>query len=115
MQNPYSLLDRSGEALLDLCQQHAIAWVPYFPLGSAFPGIAKVTEHPNVVATANELGVTPAQVGLAWLLAHDDRILLIPGTSSLAHLVDNVATAAVHLTPETMELLDGLGSPEPSA
>lgn len=115
VQNPYSLLDRSGETLLDLCRQHAIAWVPYFPLGSAYPGVAKVTEHPTVVATATELGVTPAQVGLAWLLAHDDRILLIPGTSSLAHLVENVATATVHLTPATMELLDGLGSPDPSA
>lgn len=90
-----------------------IAWVPYFPLGSAFPGIAKVTEHPVVVAAATELGVTPAQVGLAWLLAHDDHILLIPGTSSLAHLAENVATATVELTADTMELLDGLAAPEP--
>jgi aryl-alcohol dehydrogenase-like predicted oxidoreductase len=113
VQNPYSLLDRSGEALLDLCRQHAVAWVPYFPLGSAFPGIPKVTEHPAVVAAGTRLGATPAQVGLAWLLTHDDHILLIPGTSSLAHLADNMATATVHLTPEMMELLDGLATPEP--
>jgi pyridoxine 4-dehydrogenase len=111
VQNAYSLLDRSGEPLLDLCREHDLAWVPYFPLGSAFPGVAKVTEHPAVVAAATALGVTPAQVGLAWLLAHDPRVLLIPGTSSLAHLADNMATANVHLDPETMDVLDGLAVP----
>ncbi|MDQ2729392.1 MAG: oxidoreductase [Actinomycetota bacterium] len=108
VQNPYSLLDRSGEPLLDLCREHNVAWVPYFPLGSAFPGVAKVTEHPAVVAAATSTEATPAQVGLAWLLAHDTHILLIPGTSSLTHLADNIATATVHLTAETMEVLDGL-------
>ncbi len=108
VQNAYSVLDRSGEPLLDLCREHDVAWVPYFPLGSAFPGIAKVTEHPAVTAAATTLGATPAQVGLAWLLAHDSHTLLIPGTSSLEHLADNLATAAVHLPEETMEGLDAL-------
>src|ERR1700733_327105 len=82
VQNPYSLLDRSGEPLLELCREHDLAWVPFFPLGSAFPGIPKVTEHPAVIAAATALRATPAQVGLAWLLAHDPHVLLIPGTSS---------------------------------
>ncbi|MDQ6900648.1 MAG: aldo/keto reductase, partial [Candidatus Dormibacteraeota bacterium] len=76
VQNAYSLLDRSGEPLLDLCREHNMAWVPYFPLGSAFPGVPKVTQHPAVVAAATSLGATPAQVGLAWLLAHDSHVLV---------------------------------------
>jgi aryl-alcohol dehydrogenase-like predicted oxidoreductase len=108
VQNAYSVLDRSGEPLLDLCREHGVAWVPYFPLGSAFPGIAKVTEHPAVVTAATALKATPAQVGLAWLLAHAANILLIPGTSSLGHLAENMATADVHLDPATMDILDSL-------
>jgi pyridoxine 4-dehydrogenase len=111
VQNAYSVLDRSGEPLLDLCREHNVAWVPYFPLGSAFPGVAKVTEHPAVVAAATAVGATPAQAGLAWLLAHDPHILLIPGTSSLAHLAENMATSKVHLDPESMAVLDGLAVP----
>jgi aryl-alcohol dehydrogenase-like predicted oxidoreductase len=108
VQNAYSLLDRSGEPLLDLCRDHNLAWVPYFPLGSAFPGVAKVTEHPAVLVAAATLGTTPAQVGLAWLLAHDSHVLVIPGTSSLDHLAENVATARVQLDDGTMAILDGL-------
>ena len=111
VQNAYSLLDRSHEPLLDVCREHDVAWVPYFPLGSAFPGVPKVTEHPAVVAAATALGATPAQVGLAWLLAHAPQVLLIPGTSSLAHLAENVATAQVHLDADTLAVLDGLGAP----
>ena len=111
VQNAYSLLDRSNEPLLDLCRQHDLAWVPYFPLGSAFPGMSKVTEHPAVVAAATALGATPAQVGLAWLLAQDPHVLVIPGTSSLDHLTENVAAARVHFDTDTMAVLDGLTSP----
>jgi pyridoxine 4-dehydrogenase len=110
VQNSYSLLDRSNEPMLDLCRQHDLSWVPFFPLGSAFPGIPKVTEHPAVVAAATALGATPAQVGLAWLLAHDPHILVIPGTSSLEHLSENISTARVHLDAETMAVLDGLAT-----
>ncbi len=109
VQNPYSLLDRSGEAVLEMCRQHDLAWVPYFPLGSAFPGIAKVTEHPTVLAAARALAATPAQIGLAWLLAHHGHTLLIPGTSSGDHLTENMATANVHLDAHWMSVLDGLG------
>ena len=113
VQNAYSLLDRSGEPLLDLCREHAVAWVPYFPLGSAFPGMPKVSAHPAVTEAAAALGATPAQVGLAWLLAHDPGTLLIPGTSSLSHLEDNIATAGVRLDPATMNILNGLSTPTP--
>jgi pyridoxine 4-dehydrogenase len=99
---------QAGWAILGLCQQHDVRWVPFFPLGSAFPGIAKVTEHPSVTAAAQELGVTPAQVGLAWLLAHDSGTLLIPGTSSVDHLEENVAAGSVRLGAEMMSVLDGL-------
>jgi pyridoxine 4-dehydrogenase len=110
VQNAYSLLDRAGEPLLDLCREHDVAWVPYFPLGSAFAGIAKVTKHPAVLAVAEAQGATPAQVGLAWLLAHDPHILLIPGTSSLEHLDENVATADVRLDAATIAVLDVLAA-----
>jgi hypothetical protein len=111
VQNAYSLLDRSGEPLLDLCREHDLAWVPYFPLGSAFPGVAKVTEHPAVLAAATALGATPAQIGLAWLLAHDPQVLLIPGTSSVDHLTENVAAGQVEIDEELMTVLDGLVDP----
>jgi aryl-alcohol dehydrogenase-like predicted oxidoreductase len=112
VQNAYSLLSREDEAQLDLCKEHDIAWVPFFPLGSAgFPGVESVTDHPEVVEAASKLGVTPAQVGLAWLLAHAPNILLIPGTSNPDHLAENIATADVHLNPETMESLNSLVDP----
>ncbi len=111
VQNAYSILDRSAEPLLDLCKARNVAWVPFFPLGSAFPGIAKATEHPVIIETASKLGVTPAQIGLAWLLAHAPNTLLIPGTSSLDHLDENVAAADVHPDPGTMDILDGLAAP----
>jgi pyridoxine 4-dehydrogenase len=110
VQNAYNLLDRAGEPLLDLCAEHGVAWVPYFPLGSAFGGAARVTEHPAVQAAARAQRATPAQIGLAWLLAHDPHILLIPGTSNLDHLDENVATSDVRLDAATMKVLDGLAS-----
>jgi len=109
VQNAYSLLDRSGEPVLGVCAEHDIAFVPYFPLGSrGFPGISKVTEHPAVIAVAAALGATPAQIGLAWLLAHDRHILLIPGTASPAHLAQNIAAGNIQLDAQTMTELDSL-------
>lgn len=111
VQNSYNLLDRSSEPLLTMCRGHDVAWVPFFPLGSAFPGMPKVTEHPAVIAAATVLDVSPAQVGLAWLLAHDPHVLLIPGTFSLAHLADNVAADKIHLDAGTVASLDELAAP----
>ena len=115
MQNYYNLLDRSGEQLLDLCRAQGVAWVPFFPLGSAFSQMAKVTQQPAVIETAVELGATPAQVGLAWLLAHDPAVLLIPGTSSLDHLAENVGAADVRLDDQMMARLDALAGQTPVA
>lgn len=108
VQNAYSLLDRATQPVLDVCREHGIAWVPYFPLGSAFPLFPKVTEHPTVIETAASLGVTPAQVGLAWLLTTYENTLLIAGTANPAHLAENIAAGDVHLDKETIGVLDGL-------
>jgi len=105
VQNPFSLLDRHDQAVLDRCSAAGVAYVPYFPLGSAFPFLPKVTDEPTVQAIAQRIGRTPAQVGLAWLLAHDDAILLIPGTSSLDHLEQNLAVADVELSTADLDAL----------
>jgi aryl-alcohol dehydrogenase-like predicted oxidoreductase len=106
VQNAYSLLARDDEDVLTLCAEHRVAYVPYFPLGSAFPGMPKVVDNPVVQDIARQTGATPAQVGLAWLLTHDPNILLIPGTSSLAHLEQNLAVASVQLTDSQTAELD---------
>ena len=112
VQNSYSVLDRAAEPVLRLCREHGIAWVPFFPLGSAgFASLPKVTDNPTVRGIAAELDVTPAQVGLAWQLAHYDRTLLIPGTSSAAHLAENLAVGTVTLPADAIAALDGLAVP----
>lgn len=108
VQNEMSLLQRDAEPLFDLCRDAGIPFVPFFPLGSAFPGMPKVTDQPVVREVADRLGATPAQVGLAWLLARGPDVLLIPGTSSLAHLEENVAASHVELDAEAMKALEGL-------
>ncbi|WP_129840901.1 aldo/keto reductase [Streptomyces sp. RFCAC02] len=108
VQNAYSLVAREDEELLELCEAERIAWVPYFPLGGAFPGIPKVTDEPAVLAAAERLGRTPAQVGLAWLLHHSPRTLLIPGTATAGHLEANLAAGALDLDPETVAALDAI-------
>jgi pyridoxine 4-dehydrogenase len=108
VQNAYNLLSRGDEPLLQLCRELGIPYVPYFPLGSAFPGMAKVTDHPEVRAAADHLGATASQVGLAWLLGHAENILLIPGTSRRAHLEENLAAGAVALDAHTTAVLDAI-------
>lgn len=115
VQNSYSLMDRSQEDMLDVCTAENIAWVPYFPLGSAFPGFPKASEHPVVIEIADELGVTPSQVGLAWLLAHAPTTLLIPGTRSIAHLEENLRVGDVSLSADALARLDAITAPGTSA
>jgi pyridoxine 4-dehydrogenase len=110
VQNLYSVIDRTAEPVLDRCREHGIAWVPFFPLGSAFPNRARVTDNPTVLAIAAEVGATPAQVGLAWLLSHYDGTLLIPGTSDPAHLDENIAAGAVRPPAASVAALDSLCS-----
>jgi pyridoxine 4-dehydrogenase len=111
VQNAYSLIDRTQEATLETCVAEDIAWVPYFPLGSAFPGFPKVADNPVVLDIAGELGATPSQVGLAWVLAHAPNTLLIPGTRSIAHLEENLGAGSVALAADALARLDGVTAP----
>jgi pyridoxine 4-dehydrogenase len=113
VQNLYSVIDRTAEPVLDRCREHGVAWVPFFPLGSGFANRARVTDNPTVTAIAAQIGATPAQVGLAWLLSHYDGTLLIPGTSDPAHLAENIAAGAVRLSRASITALDQLGVPAP--
>ncbi len=108
IQNAYSLVDRQFDDLLKFCSDHSIAWVPFFPLGGAAAGMAKVTEQPEVLAIADRLGVTTSQVGLAWLLQKSENILLIPGTSSISHLEENCAAGSVVLDDGAMRELEAI-------
>ncbi|AHH97740.1 aldo/keto reductase [Kutzneria albida] len=110
VQNSYSLVARGDEEMLRLCTAEQIAWVPFFPLGGAFPGMPKVTEDPAVAAVARSLGRTPEQVGLAWLLRHAPNVLLIPGTANTGHLEANVAAATIALDEAALSELDAVRS-----
>jgi aryl-alcohol dehydrogenase-like predicted oxidoreductase len=115
VQNLHSPVDRSSEPVLDLCREHDVAWVPFFPLGSAFPGFPKVADQPAVRAAAEALGVSAVQVGLAWHLAHYTNTLLIAGTTNPAHLAENIAAGDVRLDAETMAALDAIVAPGTTA
>jgi aryl-alcohol dehydrogenase-like predicted oxidoreductase len=104
VQNPYNLVDRSSQPVLDACTERGIAFVPFFPLGSGF-GVNDVRGHPAVVQTSKRLGATPSQVALAWTLAQSPVVLLIPGTSSTTHLAENLAAAEISLDEEALALL----------
>jgi pyridoxine 4-dehydrogenase len=106
VQNAYSLVTRDDEDMLEVCVAEGIAWVPFFPLGSAFPGLPKVTDEPAVRAAAHALGSTPSQIGLAWLLHHAPNVLLIPGTADASHLEANIAAGAITLDGPTLAALD---------
>jgi pyridoxine 4-dehydrogenase len=107
VQNSYSIMERAGEDLLELCAERDVAFVPFFPLGSAFTGgPAKLAADPAVARVAAKHGATPSQVALAWLLHRDEHILLIPGTSSISHLEENLAAAGLALAADDLEALD---------
>ncbi len=111
VQTAYSLLSRQYEGMLDVCVRHKIAWVPFFPLGGAgFPGWPRVVDHPRVVEIASDMAVTPSQLGLAWLLEHQPNILLIPGTTSMSHLQENIASASLSVGADVLSALDALGA-----
>ncbi len=115
VQNSYSVVNRAGEDVLELCIEREIAFVPYFPLGSAFSGGPKqLAEDPVIAGVAERRGITVTQVALAWLLYRYERILLIPGTSSVKHLEENMAAEAVELDERDLAELDDatqLGDP----
>jgi len=97
VQNAYNLVDRTSQPVLDLCTERDISFVPFFPLGSAFNADNPVLGNPAVKQAAADLGRTPAQIALAWTLAVAPNVLLIPGTSSVAHLEENLAVADIEL------------------
>ncbi|ORA34563.1 oxidoreductase [Mycobacterium aquaticum] len=109
VQNAYNLVDRSAAPVLELCVEHGIAFVPFFPLGSAFDPNSPVLGNDTVRQTAADLGHTPAQIVLAWTLSVAPNVLLIPGTSSPAHLEENLAVADISLPDDIKSRLDGLG------
>jgi aryl-alcohol dehydrogenase-like predicted oxidoreductase len=104
VQNQYNLAHRGDDPLLDSCARQGIAYVPFFPLGGFSPLQSAVLDD---VAAA--LGASPMQVALAWLLQRAPNVLLIPGTSSLAHLSDNLAAARLRLPASAVAELDGMG------
>ena len=110
IQNLYSLVSRGDEDMLRLCVEEQIAWMPFFPLGGAFPSMPKVADDPTVIDIAKSRDVTPAQVGLAWLLRHAPNVLLIPGTASIEHLEENMAVAAIELDEDAVAALDAVQS-----
>jgi len=110
VQNLYNMREREHEPTLRECDRRGIAWVPFFPLGSAFAQRAKVTDAPVVAEHAARLEITPAQAGLAWLLAHSPRTLLIPGTNSAAHLAENIDSARIELDGAATAAFDQLAA-----
>ncbi len=101
VQNHYNLAHRNDDALIDTLAKDGIAYVPFFPLGGFSP-----LQSTTLSEVASELGATPMQVALAWLLHRAPNILLIPGTSSVAHLRENVAAASLVLPPKSIATLD---------
>lgn len=115
VQNPFSILDQRDRPVLDLAAEHGVAYVPYFPLGSAFTGgPAAIEADACVRRVAAKHGVSGSQVALAWVLAQGSHVLLIPGTSSVAHLEANMAVADLVLDDEDLVTLDAVVAPEGS-
>ncbi|EKF21961.1 putative oxidoreductase YdbC [Mycolicibacterium hassiacum DSM 44199] len=110
VQNAYNLVDRTSQPVLEACAERGIAFVPFFPLGSAFTTVNPVLGHPAVVREAQRSGHTPAQIALAWTLSVAPNVLLIPGTSSIAHLEENTAVAGITLDGEVKAELDAVGA-----
>jgi aryl-alcohol dehydrogenase-like predicted oxidoreductase len=104
VQNLYNIARRSDDALVDHTAEQGIAFVPYFPLGGFSPLQSEALE-----SVAKRLEATPMSVALAWLLQRSPNILLIPGTSSVAHLRENIAGAALALPPDAVTELDAIG------
>jgi pyridoxine 4-dehydrogenase len=104
VQNQYNLAHRDDDALIDSLAEAGIAYVPFFPLGGFNP-----LQSGTLSAVARDVSATPMQVALAWLLRRSPNILLIPGTSSVEHLRENMASASLELGEDAMRRLDGIG------
>ena len=105
VQNQYNIAHRDDDALIDALAADGIAYVPFFPLGGFTP-----LQSDTLANVARKLGATPMQVALAWLLRRAPNILLIPGTSSVGHLRENLAAAELELPADALAVLNGIGS-----
>lgn len=105
VQNNYNLAHREDDALIDDLARQNIAYVPFFPLGGFTP-----LQSSTLSTVAEKLGATPMQVALAWLLHRSPNILLIPGTSSVAHFRENMAAGQLKLSPQILAELDGVAA-----
>jgi len=108
VQNNYNLAHRVDDALIDELARRHIAYVPFFPLGGFTPLQSSVLS-----AVADQLKTTPMQVAQAWLLHRSPNILLIPGTSSVAHLRENLAAGQLTLSSQTLASLNGIAATAP--
>jgi pyridoxine 4-dehydrogenase len=107
VQNHFSLLDSSGADVLAACGELGIAFVPFFPLGGGnIIGTQQLLERDGVRAVAARHQATPAQVALAWMLSLGPHVLAIPGTSSVAHLEENLAAGEIGLDAEDRSMLE---------
>jgi len=105
VQNFYNVAQRNDDDLVDSLAAQGIAYVPFFPLGGFTP-----LQSSELNAAAAALGVTPMQVALAWLLQRSPNILLIPGTSSVGHLRENLKAAALQIPTDVLADLDAIGA-----
>jgi len=105
VQNNYSLLNRESEDMLKMCEEHGIAFIPYFPIGGNVGGLNEQV----LDSVAEKHDATPRQIGLAWLLQHSPVTLPIPGTGSVEHLEENVKAADIVLDSDDIAQLDKLG------
>ena len=103
VQNHYNLVHRTDDAMIDALARDGIAFVPFFPLGGFSP-----LQSATLAEVATRVGASPNQVALAWLLHRAPNVLLIPGTSSMAHLKENIAATSVHLPDEVLAELEGM-------
>jgi aryl-alcohol dehydrogenase-like predicted oxidoreductase len=101
VQNQYNLEYRKSEDVLKACERLGVAFIPWYPLGDG-----AALKSRGMKQLARRLGVPPAQVALAWLLAHSRVMLPIPGTASIAHLEENTAAAALRIPPEDLAALN---------
>lgn len=104
VQNHYNLVHRTDDALIDALAREGIAYVPFFPLGGFSP-----LQSAALTEVAAQLQATPQQVALAWLLQRSPNVLVIPGTSSVAHLRENMAAATLELDDAVLAVLEGIG------
>ena len=104
VQNSYNLANRGDDSIIDNLAQQEIAYVPYFPLGGFNPLQSSI-----LTEVSDKLGYAPMQIALAWLLHRSPNILLIPGTSSVSHLLENIKSTEIKLSEEVLETLENIG------